>query len=413
MQMIHARRFAGELLYRLARRNQFPVITPGILRLLGWQEAKVLSHESAATKSGELFSASTSTVAAPRQPLKPSTTHISPAPPIRWHLLSKSVVSAYSFGALQSDAAALPQIMMNNTNNHRSDESAIFITSGRVFKRKNPRIVAEIDTAILCGGQGSFNYYHFSLECLPKVWMSSLLPDEFSEALIILPKECESIPQFQDLVNILAPKRRKLYLKSNDFASVKRVLVFDEVNYGPFNLPSGRWPTLADYYAHDACMDLFLRHLRSSVLPDVQRGGRKSRIFLARPSNRRSYNQDEVISLVKRYGFEVVYPESLNIASQAALFNGASVVVGPSGAAWVGLSFCDPGTQAISWLPPEYSGFCSYASLAYKCNADIYYINSKYARSLRSTDDVYKLGYTVDISALGRALELIIEDASV
>lgn len=411
--MTNVRKHAREFLYRTARQDNSERIKPGILGLLGWQKAIAIAHESVAIKSGELFPASTSTVAAPRQPLKPNLTHTSLAPPIRWHLLSESVVSAYSFVALQSGVAALPNVMVNHLDSHRSDETAVFIVGGKAFRRRKPKIVAEIDTAILCGGHGAFNYYHFALECLPKVWMSNLLPDEYAAAPILLSEECRTIPQFRDLVNMVAPNKEKLYLKHGDFVGLRHCLVFDETNYGPFNLPGGHWPVPSDYYIHDACMSQFLAYLRSSALANVKPRSSCRRIFLARPQNRRSYNQDEVASLVESHGFEVVFPETLDISTQAALFNGASVLVGGSGAAWVGLAFCHDGAQALSWLPPEYSEFCSYSTLAYKNNIDLYYLNSKYTERLRSTDDAYKSSYTVDITALDRALEQIIEAASV
>jgi len=404
--------FAKKSLYRIARKNQFPGMEIGILGLLGWREVKVFTHDSLAIKSGELFTASTSTIAAPRQPLSQNSTLTSFSPPIRWYLLSESLISAYSVGIWQSDAAVLPRIAADYIENHRSDEGGMYITGGKIFQRKTPKITIEMDAAILCGGLGSFNYYHFALECLPKVWMSNRLPDEFSELPIILPKECESIHQFKDLVNLMAPNRRKLYLNPEDLIRVKRVLVFDESNYGPFNMPYGRWPALGDYHIHDVCMSLFIQQLRSSVLSHAKHLNWGRRIFISRPQKRRSYNQCEIVSLAKRYGFQVIYPETLDIASQAAVFNSASVIAGASGAAWVGLAFCEPGTQAISWLPPEYFGFCSYATLAYKMNVDLYYIQSDYFKPLRSTYDAYGSTYAVDLSSLGRSLELLIENSS-
>ena len=71
--------------------------------------------------------------------------------------------------------------------------------------------------------------------------------------------------------------------------------------------------------------------------------------MLARDTARRSYNQDEVMAVAKEFGFEPCYPEKLSLEEQIQVFRESTHIIGPSGAGFAGLLFCQPGTQALCW----------------------------------------------------------------
>lgn len=84
----------------------------------------------------------------------------------------------------------------------------------------------------------------------------------------------------------------------------------------------------------------------------LQRNDRK--LFLSRLSRSRrgSYrpllNEEEVISMVRQLGFDVVEPELLSFPEQIRLFHDASVVVGLGGAGMFNAVFCRPGTKVVT-----------------------------------------------------------------
>ncbi len=123
-----------------------------------------------------------------------------------------------------------------------------------------------------------------------------------------------------------------------------------------------------DYAQHDAFLRLFFREFRSKVLygseSQVKVKNRERRIFLVRPGVRRNYNQDELLAIAVQYGFERFSPEDFTLAEQAKIFSESSAVIGPSGAAWVGMIFRQPPLHGLTWLPHEYESFCGYSSLA-------------------------------------------------
>jgi capsular polysaccharide biosynthesis protein len=109
----------------------------------------------------------------------------------------------------------------------------------------------------------------------------------------------------------------------------------------------------------------YLNILSSQVLKqETGTPAERLRIFLTRPDVRRSYNQVELLKIAVRYGFEPYSPESASLADQAQTFADADMVVGASGAAWVGMVFRQEKAKFLSWLPSNFNEFCGYSSLA-------------------------------------------------
>ena len=64
-------------------------------------------------------------------------------------------------------------------------------------------------------------------------------------------------------------------------------------------------------------------------------------------SNRRHFNEDEVIALMNGLGYAIVAPEEYTVAEQIALFNNAKCIVACSGAALTNLLCCRKGCKII------------------------------------------------------------------
>jgi capsular polysaccharide biosynthesis protein/tetratricopeptide (TPR) repeat protein len=79
---------------------------------------------------------------------------------------------------------------------------------------------------------------------------------------------------------------------------------------------------------------------------------RGKRLYLARSKEysarrRTMRNEQGVVDMLGRYGFEAVYPDRLSVSEQVELFADAEIVAGPVGAAFSNLAFCPAGTQVI------------------------------------------------------------------
>jgi hypothetical protein len=100
-----------------------------------------------------------------------------------------------------------------------------------------------------------------------------------------------------------------------------------------------------------------LAALRDSVLrksDGAMTAGRRLYVTRGNHPARRLVNEDDVIALARKAGFEVVRPELYSLREQASLFRSAEYVVGVKGAALANLIFCRPGASVLVLSPGDF-----------------------------------------------------------
>lgn len=327
--------------------------------------------------------------------------------PVRAHIISHALTSPYVSGVICGSCLLLPSHLIRDRSRIRTHGGLLFhFEKGHALARQRSNV--EIPEGILVGGAGAFNWYHFIVECLPKALLASRLPEKFASLPLLVPMECRTIPSFSDALGLFSDSRRIIYLAPGQIAHVGRLVVFDDVSAGPFNLTRGSWPIVEDYGQHDVFMKEYFHEFRSRLLDEADEREPKKRFYLARPRLRRNYNQDELMDIAGRFGFVPLGLEGLTLAEQARHLSEAEAIVGPSGAAWTGLAFCPAGVRGISWLPKEYKQFSSYASLAHLLGHRLNFLTVETERPLRSSADAYEQSYVLNTiqfeDALGRVM---------
>jgi len=80
------------------------------------------------------------------------------------------------------------------------------------------------------------------------------------------------------------------------------------------------------------------------------------RIYTSRANARwrRVSNEDDLLPVLKEFGFEVVYPEKLGFVEGAKLFESAGVVCGLHGANLSNICFCRPGSTLVEIYNPQH-----------------------------------------------------------
>ncbi len=95
--------------------------------------------------------------------------------------------------------------------------------------------------------------------------------------------------------------------------------------------------------------------LRKKFLPYSKHNkvGTSCRIYISRALSRqrRISNEDELIPVLRDYGFQIVRLEELPFGEQMGLFKEAEVVVAPNGSGLANLVFCQKGTTVIEIFP--------------------------------------------------------------
>lgn len=152
--------------------------------------------------------------------------------------------------------------------------------------------------------------------------------------------------------------------------------------------------------------------LRNSFLPHKDFDTKQcERIYITREmaGGRRVKNESQVIQLLQSLGFKKLVLESISIREKAALFSKAKVVIGPHGAGFTNLVFCNPGTTVIEFFSPNYVNVC-YWALSNQLDLEYYYL---IASGPQLPDFVNPHLYTEDILIDIEKLEDILDLAGV
>ena len=262
-------------------------------------------------------------------------------------------------------------------------------------------------SGLMMFGSGAGNWYHWLLEFLPTAFLAEGLPQEFAGDPLVIPAEIANLPSFRDSLEVFRNGREVRVLERGMHA-FDRLIVIDPPVREPINMFPGNWPTARDYSYNPhvllAYRDAIIERLGITV------GPHHDRIFLARGHSRRSYNQDQLLDIAQRYGFRAVYPETLTFREQVETLANAAFVIGPSGAAFANTLFCQKYTRLLSWLIPQYQGFCSYANIAQTTGSTLQYLFVTPDQAIKSTHDGFQSGYHIDPEAFEAALRITVGD---
>lgn len=260
--------------------------------------------------------------------------------------------------------------------------------------------VRKIKSAFFLGGNGSFNFYHWMIEIIPKLLYlnNELLIDNDIDTIVVdsCVKEVTNYKWLLDKCMSHLSNINITYVSSNEVLYIENLFFLNTFNQTVFNLN-----TIKNYYdIHTIYNSSSLKKLCSRLLEFTEENKTPyySKVFLLRDEatvskyNRRSYNQDEIFSFFQQEGFIGIHPDKLTLSEQMSLFKDADFVVGASGAAWSNMIFAKNMTMAISWIPKQYKFFDTYSTLAYLNGVDMRFLEYK-------TVDEYAHGpYNINVS---------------
>jgi len=120
----------------------------------------------------------------------------------------------------------------------------------------------------------------------------------------------------------------------------------------------------------------FLRDRFLTYVPKIE-SPTKNRLYVSRADAlfRRVLNEDEILPLLREYGFTAVKLEELSFIEQVKLFKDAEAVVVPHGSGLANLVFCSKGTKVIEFLPSQVLDLGFRLSTA--VGLDYFFLNSR------------------------------------
>ncbi len=80
----------------------------------------------------------------------------------------------------------------------------------------------------------------------------------------------------------------------------------------------------------------------------------KSRVYISRSGRRNIKNECELISLLKRFDFTIIEDKPRSVAEQIEIYRNASFILGPHGASFTNIIWCEPGTHLFELFSPDY-----------------------------------------------------------
>ncbi len=203
--------------------------------------------------------------------------------------------------------------------------------------------------AIYVGFFAPDNWYHWLLETLPRIWLTRRLPKRFEEAPLLIHEATLSVPTMVESLKVLEIDRPVVPISSGEMISVETMGWIDGMftmrhharySDGTINLRSTFHPEMVNFRNH---LLEIMRKRRTNNWP--------RRIFLDRAGKPRRYNRDDVAQLLGEHGFVAVDVGELSFSDQVSLFAGAEAIVGPTGAAWSGILFCESNPKLLYWGP--------------------------------------------------------------
>lgn len=286
------------------------------------------------------------------------------------------------------------------------DRSKANYTSGFIYshdhnfayiKRFNSKKIHEYKNIFFLGGNGSFNFYHWMIEIVPKLLLiNNDYLDKYKIDTIVVNECVKNNDNYLWLLERCLSHLKDInivYINQLDIFFVKNLFFMNTFNQTVFNFKGMNYRNTFSTIYNSKYLFSLEKRLSTNNMDDELKVYKN--IFILRNENtvsefnKRTYNESEVFEIFQEKGFVGLYLADLTLIEQAHIFRNADFIVGPSGAGWSNLIFCKDGTKAISWLPESIASFDTYSNLAYLMKVKIKFL--KYKTTQYSIHSQYSL----------------------
>ena len=177
-------------------------------------------------------------------------------------------------------------------------------------------------------------YYDFVILVAAKLCrIKEALPEAiFREAAVVYP--LFSTHYEREYLSLLG-------IDSNNIIDTRtHVIQFDTCILGN----SGHW-----FYPNPADITALKRQVESILKPRITK---RKRIYISRASRRKVANEAALIDLLRNYDFTLIDDKPRSVAEQVEIYKNASFIIGPHGASFTNIIWCEPGTHLLELFSP-------------------------------------------------------------
>ena len=272
----------------------------------------------------------------------------------------------------------------------------------------------ELGNVFLVSGRCTRNYFHWLIEYMPKLlWLKRSQLEDFS-ALDIAVDSLMPAQHYQALKFFLA----KMGI-TNNVIRINPDKIIYQINRALICSNPTFIPDSIEEFSYLECSALNLETLSEfrNVFLDGLSNLHEKRIYIARSNNvnRKLVNESEVIGVFLRYKFQIIYPENLTFVEQMNTFNSAKFVVGPAGAAFTNLIFCQKNTIVINFLAEENKESSIFSNLCALSESEYFLATGKLLKTREFFTDKISWLYSdfeIDIPDLEKKLKSLLDSKS-
>lgn len=256
--------------------------------------------------------------------------------------------------------------------------------------------VEEIEEGFFLAGNGSFNWYHWLTEILPKMVYFKEIPVKtilVDESYQLIPSMMASLKIFTDHLNV-----KIIDLDKSKSYKIKKLYFINEVNKLMYNdLESDLNIKPLFYYRKeslDQFRETFFKHNTSNYYS-------AEKIYLQRKNTHRiAENESQIWDFLQQKKFTGVDLLAHHFSEQISIFENAKIIVGTTGAAFTNLLFCKPYSHVIIFMPDNYKNYNFYQELGLMLDLKVNYLYYENGTSLHDQSN-----FKINLSQLKSLLE--------
>lgn len=339
------------------------------------------------------------------------------APAVHLYLFQSAIVCPRSSSIIAGGKLVVEQIPYLDIGNCNYASGMVLYHNQELALVRCGEIKLFLEDGFFLGGNGSWNYYHWMTELVPKLEYYFDLNLIEKTKNIIVSSEAKNNKTFNDMLAHIfyGVDVNFIYLDDRQSCLVGSLYVVNAPNNILFNAKKKVCDTTYNFFRKkslDCTKNIVFgmaEKTKNKCLVNVIDGLRNKNgnlnIFMPRKKgSARSYNQDAVESiLVEGFGFKSIYVEDYSIEEQASIFANADFLVGASGAVWTNLIFCKPGALAISWLPSHMLDFSVYSTIAMH-----YKVKMLFVECIPHEVNMIQTSYDVPLDILSQSLKRLV-----
>lgn len=287
-------------------------------------------------------------------------------PSIYVALLPKASVYGYSELITVGETALSDAYMLDK------DQGRYNIGGGSLAKYRNGKYILAtyresnlvVEKAISMLGWRPDNYYHFTFEIISRLTFADQF-EEYRTWPILIDQCVLEIAQLRDLLDSMnVYKHPVIEIKARERVEINNLLYISYNMWMPHNFRENAMQYPADYLFSPTVALNIRNYVFKRFQPPREETG--ERIFLSRRKceNQRLLNAEEVETFFRENGFTIIYPEELSFEEEVRVFQNASVIIGPTGAALTNVVYCRESALIAVIAPVSHKSYF-FSNIAY------------------------------------------------